>query len=118
MNRIIKLSPLIVLLIAAVYLLITVSVTDASLVKWHIIGLVLLAITITTQISHEKYGYWMTAFLLIMGTFSFAALTPTIFYFGIGPIHFDPLFLLTTILFTVVHRREIPDWIHEIRTSK
>ena len=118
MKRTIKLSPLIVLVIAAIYLLITVSVTDVFLVKWHIAGLVLLAIAIAAQIFHEKYGYWITALLLIIGTFSFAALTPTIFYFGIGAIHFDPLFLLTTILFATVHRREIPDWIHEIRTSK
>jgi hypothetical protein len=117
MNKIIKLSPLIVLLIA-IYLLITVSMTDVSLVKWHIVGLVLLAIAITIQIFHEKYGYWLTAFLLIIGTFSFAALTPIIFYFGIGSIRFDPLFLLTSILFAIVHRRDIPDWIQEIRTSK
>ena len=116
-EKIIKLSPLIVLLVATIHLLITILVTDITLVKWHIVGLVFLGIATTTQIFNEKYGYWMTAMLLVFGTFSFAALTPWIFTFGIGPIQFDLLFLPTTILFIIVHRNEIPDWIQELRTG-
>jgi hypothetical protein len=116
-EKIIKSTPLIVLLVATAYLLITVLTTDITLVKWHIVGLVFLGIATTAQMFNEKYGYWMTAMLLIFGTFSFAALTPWIFTFGIGPVQFDLLFLPTTILFIIVHRNEIPDWIHELRTD-
>ena len=117
-EKIIKLSPLIVLLIATAHLLITVLTTDIALDKWHIFALVFLGIVTTTQVFNEKYGYWLTAMLLIFGTFSFAALTPSIFTFRIGPVHFDLLFLPTLILFVIVHRNEIPDWIHEVRTEK
>ena len=116
-EKLIKLSPLIVLLIASAHLLITVFTTDITLIKWHIIGLIFLGIATTTQIFNEKYGYWMTAMLLMFGTFSFAALTPWIFTFGIGPVQFDLLFLPTMILYVIVHRNEIPDWIHELRTG-
>src|SRR5687767_3872222 len=116
-EKIMKLSPLVVLLVATVHLLITVLVTNITLVKWHIVGLVFLGIATTAQIFNEKYGYWVTALLLIFGTFSFAALTPWIFTFGIGPVQFDLLFVPTTILFVIVHRNEIPDWIHELKSD-
>lgn len=91
-KKIIKLSPLIVLVLAAVCLLVTVLMTNIILIKWHIVGMGFLAIATITQIIHEKYGYWMTLLPLISGTFSFAALTPMIFLFGIGVIQFDPSF--------------------------
>jgi hypothetical protein len=92
-HKIAKLSPLIILLVTTLYLLGTVLLTNIALNKWHIVGLVLLGIATTTQIFDEKYGYWMTALLLIFGTFSFAALTPSIFTFGIGALEFDLFFL-------------------------
>jgi hypothetical protein len=111
LQKTIKLSPLIILLIATVYLLISVIATNVVLVKGHIVGLILIAIAITAQFFDDKYGYWLTGFLLIVTTFSFAAFTPTIYSLGIGPAKIDPLGFLTAIVYAIVHRRDIPNWI-------
>ena len=114
-KRIIKLLPLIILIIATAILLITVTITDTSLVKYHIVGLVLLAIAITTQIFNEKMGYQFTGGVLLIGTFAFAAFTPTIFTFNISIVSIDLLCFPTLIIYIFVHRNELPDWIEELR---
>lgn len=117
-KKIVNLLPLIMLLAAAIYLLLSVLISNVVLVKWHIVGLVFLAIATTAQVFNARYGYFFTALLLIFGTFSFAALTPWIVTFGIGPIQFDLFFVLATLVFVVVHRNQIPDWIRELRSDK
>jgi hypothetical protein len=107
-NKIVRLLPLIVLLIAATCLLITILITDITLIKGHIVGLVFLTIATTIQIFNEKYRYWLTAMLLIFGTFSFAALTPSIVTIGIGIIQIDLLFLPTLILLLLYIEMKFP----------
>jgi hypothetical protein len=114
-KRIIKLLPLFILIIATAILIITVMTTDTSLVKYHIVGLVLLAIAITTQIFNEKIGYQVTGGMLLIGTFTFAAFTPTIFTFNISILKIDLLCFPTLIIYIYVHRNELPAWITELR---
>lgn len=116
-KKLIKLLPLIMMWIAMVCLLLSMSIWSVALVKSHIVGLVFLAIATTTQVFNTKYGYFMTGLLLVIGTFSFAALTPWIVTFGIGPVKFDIFFVLTTLVFVVIHRNEIPDWIRELKSD-
>jgi hypothetical protein len=117
-QRMLKLFPLIILTTATLYLLLRVFTTNVALDKFNTVAFVFLGIAIVTQIFNEKYGYWITGFLLILGMFSLAAFTPTIYYFKMGIIQLDLFSLPTLILFLVLHRKELPDWIHEILTSK
>ena len=113
----VKLLPLIFLVITTIYLLVTIAMTNTVLMNSHVIGLVLLGMVIVTQIFSMKYGYWSTAFLLLLGTFSIASFTPTIFYFRIGVIKIDLVVLFISIIFSIVHSKEIPDWLNELRGS-
>jgi hypothetical protein len=117
-EKIIKLSPLIVLLVATAYLVITILTTDTALVSGILLDLYFLESWRLRQTFNEKYGYWMTAFLLMLATFSFAAFTPTIYFIRIGIIKIDPLGFFTTILFIIVHRKQIPNWILELRADE
>lgn len=112
--KIIRLLPLIILLVATVVLLISILTNTVLLMQEHIVGLVLLSIAVTSQILNERIGYQVTGGLLLIGTFAFAAFTPTIytFYFRAGAlkVSFDYLCLVTLLIYIFVHRNELPKW--------
>jgi hypothetical protein len=114
-KKIIKLLPMLIIVAAATWLLVKVAFTETSLMNKHIVGLVLLAVTITTQLFNEKYGYWVTGLLLTIGTFSFATFTPSVYSFHLGRLSFDLLCLPTLVLFLFIHRNEILYWVREIK---
>ncbi|WP_160711360.1 hypothetical protein [Chitinophaga solisilvae] len=112
-ERFVKLLPLIVVVLTAIYLLFSVWQNRIVLQKPHIAGLVALNIVIIVQIINEKAGYYLTLFMLALGTLSAIAFTPTIFTFYIGLFSLDLFCLPVLLIFLVIHRRLVADIFRE-----
>jgi hypothetical protein len=113
-NKVIKLLPLLCLVIAAIILLFTGMVTNVVLMKEHILGIVLLAIAVTIQAFNTTMGYQATGLVLLISTFSFAAYTATIWTIGIGFITVDLFSTSVFLLYIVIHRNQLLDWILDL----
>lgn len=118
-NRIIKLLPLIIILISSLITLVYALTNEIVLVKWQIVGLVLTAIAFIAQIFNPKLGYIITGFVLIIGLFAFASFTPVInttsFRAGSLKITIDSLSIIVLLIYILVHRKELPQWIKELQ---
>jgi len=95
--------------LTATYLLFSVWQNRIVLQKTHIAGLVALSIVTVVQIINEKAGYYLTLFMLALGTFSGIAFTPAIHTFCIefhmGMLNLDLFCLPVLLIFLVIHRR-------------
>jgi hypothetical protein len=116
-TRIVKLLPLAILVGSIVIVLISVLNSEIILINQQIIGLSLLSINLLVQFYNEKIGYQLTGLLLLLGTLTFAAFTPSIYtvYFKISElkISFDYFCFAILILYIFVHRNELLIWIGE-----
>jgi hypothetical protein len=113
-RKAIKLMPLLALVIATIVLLFTVITTDVVLMKEHVFGLVSLAIVVAIQIFNTTMGYQATGVVLLIGTFAFAGFTASIFTVGIGFIKIDIYCILILLIYMVVHRNQLLDWILDL----
>jgi hypothetical protein len=113
-DKLVKLLPLLTLALATIILLFTTMITDIVQVKEHLVGLVFLAIVIGIQAFNTKMGYQATGVVLLISTFAFAGYTSTIFFVRIGIITIDLFCLLILLIYLVIHRNQVLDWILDL----
>ncbi len=110
--------PLLALIVATLVLLVTILVTNITLAKEHIVGLVLLAAVITAQAFNTTIGYQATGGLLLIGLFALAGFTPYIVTISINIIKIDLFCLCVLFGYVIVHRQELPDWLMDLWYGK
>jgi len=119
-RKLIKLLPLLIVVACSLFLLWMAATNSVSLVKKQIAGLALLAITVILQFINTKAGFIATGILLFIGAFAFITFTPAIhtstIRFHSLSVNFDEYCLPVFILYLVIHRKEIPGWIAELRS--
>ncbi len=88
------------------------------LMREHILGLAFLGIVVIIHFFNRTVGYQATGLLLFVGLFSALGFTPTLFFFGIGRLQVDVFCVVVSIVYIIVHRHVLPDWIRWLAGSK
>ena len=63
------------------------------------------------QVFDKEIGYKATGGMLFFGFFAFAAFTPIFFTFSVSVIRFDVFCVFVAVIYVIIHRNELPDWI-------